>query len=115
MSEMFDDLTAEERKALLKLVCSFVWIDHEVDDDEKAFVRDLLGKLDLEHRERLEVEEWLEVPPPDDALDEVPPKHRRLFISTARRVLDADGKISEDEAQHITLLELLEGAGPENG
>ena len=109
---MFDDLTPAERLSLLKLVCSFAWVDHEVDEREKEFVRDLLARLELGEAEQREVEGWLEDPPPSDALDEVPPAHRRLFVSTARRLLDADGKVTDDEAQQMALLELLEGAGP---
>jgi hypothetical protein len=86
-------LSPADRMRLLKFVCSFAWTDLRISDEERAFVRDLVARLELDQAERIEVARWLNSPPTDDGIDPttIPAEHRRLFVEAARGILEADG------------------------
>ena len=102
-------LDREDRLRLMKFVCSFAWADLEIRDEERAFVKRLMKRLELTPSEKKEVEGWLEVPPPAEEVDpaEVPREHRQLFVDTARAMIASDGVIVENERESLALLELL--------
>lgn len=102
-------LDREDRLRLMRFICSFAWADLEIQDEERAFVRKLVGELELDDAERQQVEEWLQVPPPAEELDpaDIPREHRQIFLDTARAMIVADGKIDPDEAENFALLEAL--------
>ena len=102
-------LDREDRLRLMRFICSFAWADLEIQDEERAFVRKLVGELDLDEGERAQVEEWLQVPPPAEELDptDIPREHRQVFLDTARAMIVADGKIDPEEAENFALLEAL--------
>jgi uncharacterized tellurite resistance protein B-like protein len=106
---MLDSMDREDRLRLMKFVCSFAWADLEVADDERNFVRKLVEWLELDDEEQQQVQKWLEVPPPPEEVDpaEIPHSHRQLFIDTARAMIVADGRVDEDEAESLALLEML--------
>jgi hypothetical protein len=102
-------LGKEERLRLMKFVCSFVWADLRVHDKERAFVRNLMGKLHLDAKEKEQVEHWLKVPPKPHEVDptQIPREHRDLFLDTARAVILADGEVDPEEQINFALLEEL--------
>jgi uncharacterized tellurite resistance protein B-like protein len=102
-------LNSEDRMRLMKFVCSFVWADLVVRDEERAFVRKLATKLGLDAMEWEKVLNWLELPPSPEEVDpnEIPRAHRKLFLDTAREVIAADNEIADDEAEHLQLFEAL--------
>jgi uncharacterized membrane protein YebE (DUF533 family) len=102
-------LDSEDRLRLMKFVCSFAWADLEVKDEERSFVRKMMNRLGLSDEETKLVEEWLEVPPRAEELDpsEIPRAHRELFLDTARAMIVADGRIDQEEAENLVLLEQL--------
>jgi hypothetical protein len=106
---MLDRLDREDRLRLMKFVCSFAWADLEVQDAEKTFVRKMMKKLELTAEERALVEEWLVVPPRAEELDptDIPRAHRQLVLDTARAMIVADGRIDQEEAENLVLLEQL--------
>ncbi len=106
---MLAELQPEDRQRLMRFVCSFAWADLDVQPEERAFVRRLVERLDLDARERMQVSQWLEVPPRPEEVDpqDVPPDHRRLFLEAARQVVAQDGVISDSEAESFELLEQL--------
>lgn len=86
-------LSRDDRMRLLKFVCSFAWADLRITDQERAFVRDLVDRLQLDQDERIQVARWIATPPEGDDVDPttIPAEHRRLFIDAARGILEADG------------------------
>ena len=103
------DLDREERLRLMKFVVSFAWADLEVKDEERDFVRRLIKKLALDDTDRGMVEEWLEVPPRAEEVDpaDIPVEHRQLFLDAIRAMIVADGRVDQDEAENLVLLEAL--------
>ncbi len=102
-------LDREDRLRLMKFVCSFAWADLEVKDEERSFVHKMMKRLGLDAEETKLVEGWLEVPPRAEELDpsEIPRAHRQLFLDTARAMIVADGRVDQDEAENLVLLEQL--------
>lgn len=105
------NLDREERLRLMKFVCSFAWADLEVQDEERDFVRRLVKKLELDDTDRGMVEEWLEVPPRAEEVDpaDIPAEHRQLFLDAVRAMIVSDGRVDQDEAENLVLLEALLG------
>jgi uncharacterized tellurite resistance protein B-like protein len=108
---MLDTLTAVQRTLLMKLVCGCVWADLEVTPEERAHVGTLVAKLGLPPAEAREVERWLEAPPRTEDIDplRVPVEHRQMLLATLREVAAVDGRVSDEEAELIALLEELLG------
>ena len=102
-------LQRTERLRLMKFICSFAWADLEVRDEERAFIAKMMKRLELDEEEEVQVQKWLELPPPPEEIDptEVPREHRQLFIDAARAMIVADGRISEEEAEIFELFEQL--------
>jgi hypothetical protein len=105
----FDALSRGERLQLLRFVTSFAWADLSVTTGERAFVHGLVSRLHLAPEEAMQVEGWLKVPPPPDDVDptQVPREHRQLFLDTVREMVKADGAISPEERENLSLLEQL--------
>ncbi len=104
-------LDREDRMRLMKFVCSFAWADLEIADQERRFVQRMIERLHLKEDEKKQVMEWLVLPPPVEEVDpaQVPSAHRQLFLSAAREIIAADGSISEEERENLSLLEQLLG------
>jgi len=102
-------LSRAERLQLLRFVTSFAWADLSVSDAERAFIHSLVARLHLDAEESRQVEEWIKVPPPPDQVDPttVLHEHRQIFIATVREMVEADGDISEEERENLSLLEQL--------
>ena len=102
-------LRKEERMQLMRFVCSFAWADLEIQDQERAFVVQLMEKLSLNDDEMAQVHEWLQSPPRPEEVDpaRIPLKHRKIFLDTVRKVIEADGSIAPDEQENYRLLELM--------
>ena len=104
-----NELSRSERLQLLRFVTSFAWADLSVSDGEKAFIHSLVARLHLDAEESRQVEEWIKLPPPPDQIDPttVLHEHRQIFIATVREMLEADGNVSEEERENLSLLEQL--------
>jgi uncharacterized tellurite resistance protein B-like protein len=105
------DLSREDRLRLMKFVCSFAWADLEVQDEERTFVKKMMGRLELDQDEQKKVEEWLQVPPPPEEVDPstIPAAHRALFLDTVKQVVAADKVLDPDEHENLQLFEQLLG------
>lgn len=104
------ELNRDERMLLLRLMCSFAWVDLEVRATERAFVSRLTQHLGLDEDERRQVEAWLAKPPPAESVDPalVPRKHRMRFIRAIESVIAIDSEISPLEREQLLLFaELL--------
>ncbi|HEB52714.1 MAG TPA: TerB family tellurite resistance protein [bacterium] len=99
------ELTPAERLDLMKFVCSFVWTDLKVTQEERDLVMRTCGQLGLSAEETAQVEGWLEVPPPADEVDpfRIPREHRELFLKMAEAVVQADGKVVPAESESLRL------------
>ena len=106
---MLETLDREERLRLVKFVCSFAWADLEVQVEEREFVKRLVERLELDDAERGMVDEWLQVPPRPEEVDpaDIPVEHRQLFLDAVRAMIVADGRVDQDEAENLVLLEAL--------
>ena len=115
------NLDREERLRLMKFVCSFAWADLEVQDEERDFVRRLVKKLELDDTDRGMVEEWLQGPPRAGAQSHrssgrccslpavLVGMSRSLFLDAVRAMIVSDGRVDQDEAENLVLLEALLG------
>lgn len=108
---MFDDLSAEERRNLLKLVCAFAWADSQIQDEERAIIAGLVDRLDLGDDDRRDVHFWLQdkehAAELNDVMDLVPKTHRDLFVDVCRELIGSDDQVTSDESQELALLEIL--------
>jgi uncharacterized tellurite resistance protein B-like protein len=102
-------MSREDRRRLMKFVCSFAWADLEVHEKEKVIIRNMMKKLGLDADEMKEVERWFELPPRPEEVDPatIPVKHRELFLDAAREVVAADGRLDEAERESLELLQQL--------
>ncbi|NNL99524.1 MAG: TerB family tellurite resistance protein [Gammaproteobacteria bacterium] len=93
----------------MKFICSFVWADLEVSDEERRFVINTVRRLDMNEDERSQVMAWLQVPPPADEVDPglVPAGHRRLFVNAVTQLVKADNRVARDEQLNLSLFERL--------
>ena len=89
------DLGRPARLRLLQFVCSFA-------------LR-LVQRLDLAEEEAKQVEAWLRLPPPIEAVDpmEIPAAHRKLFLAAIDGVIASDGAIAPEERESLRVLEQL--------
>ena len=106
---MLKDLDGAARLRLMKFVCSFAWADLEVNAKERAFVGDMLRRLEFDSLERAEVEGWLIVPPRPESVDPttIPVAHREIFLNAIRGIIEADGKIDSEEVESLTIFRQL--------
>ncbi|HSD66965.1 MAG TPA: TerB family tellurite resistance protein [Vicinamibacteria bacterium] len=108
-AEDLSRLSPRERLQLLRFVVSFAWSDLAVTPGERAYVHGLVSRLHLTPDEALEVEGWLKLPPSEDDVDPttIPHEHRRLFLDAVREMLAANGGVSPEEKETLSLLEQL--------
>lgn len=112
MIDQMTKLSREERLLLLRCVCGSAWADGSVADEERRFVRKIMGRLDLSSDEVKEVESWLVSPPAPVDARAVPAEHRRLFLETTRLLMFLDGEVvPEERAYFDALSKALAGPG----
>jgi len=106
---VLDEMDRVERLRLMKFVCSFAWADLEVRPEEREFVSQLVRRLELDPEETRQVEQWLKLPPPPEAVDPlaIPLAHREVFIEAIRGVIESDGEVAPEERDSLSLLEQL--------
>ena len=106
---MLDQLSSHDRLQLVRFVCSLAWADLEVRDEERAYIYDLIRRLDLDETESQQVETWLNHPPSPDDLDpgEVSLQHREIFLQHMLEVAKADGELAVEEQEAYELLSQL--------
>ncbi len=106
---MLNRLSRAERMRLMKFVCSFAWMDLTIQSEERAFVARMIQRLELDDDDREQVESWLEAPPSAEEIDptSIPSEHRKIFVRSIEGVIAADGEISMDEREALSLLEEL--------
>ena len=106
---MLSDMSSADRLRLMQFVCSFAWADLEVRPEERAFIGDLMGRLDLGADEELQVQRWLDVPPEPEGLDPtaVPRAHRAAFIEAIEGLIVSDGEVAEEERESLALFKQL--------
>ncbi len=102
---MLKQLNRDERLRLMQFICSFAWADLQIRPEERAFVARMIGRLKLEEEEQRQVQAWLEMPPSPEGVDptQIPMEHRKLFVETIAALITADGEISPEEAENLSL------------
>ena len=103
---MYDSLSRDDRKLLLRFVCAFAWTDLTVTDKERRFVERLIARLGLDGDDAEDVQEWLHVAPAPGSVDakQVPAEHRRIFVEAVRAMLYADGNVDDEEREQFEKL-----------
>jgi hypothetical protein len=98
-------MTPTERMNLMRFVCSFVWTDLKVAQQERDLVMRIAGRLGLTAAESQQVSEWLQVPPNVEEIDPtaVPASHRQLFLQAAELAIKADGRVVPAERDSLAL------------
>ncbi len=106
-------LSSSDRLRLFRFVCSFAWADLEIRQEERAYVARLLRRFQLPEDEVQLVRGWLERPPRAEDIDpmDIPDEQKRLFLETARAMIEADGFVDERESETFGLLEALLNPG----
>lgn len=106
---MLSQLAPQQRMRLMRFVCSFAWADLEIQPEERAFVSDLMGRLEFDAEDRRQVNQWLELPPRPEDVDPtgIPLEHRRIFVASVKGVIDADGEVTDEERSALALFEQL--------
>ena len=100
---MLDGLKPAERELLFRFLCAFAWVDGEVSDEERRFVRRLMAKVELTDAERLDVESWFLHAPESKSVDpaQIPAEHRRLFVDSMRALIFMVGLVTESERAYL--------------
>jgi uncharacterized tellurite resistance protein B-like protein len=103
------ELSREERLLLMRFVCSFAWADLEVKQEERELVASLIRRLQLDDEEKRQVLQWLETPPPPEAVDPrlVPREHRMKFLRAVESTVTVDGEVSPEERESLILFAQL--------
>ncbi|MCH2170859.1 TerB family tellurite resistance protein [Myxococcota bacterium] len=106
---MLNEMDRTERLKLMKFVCSFAWADLQVRTAERAFVAQLIRRLNLDDDDKKQVREWLEVPPAPETVDptQIPVEHRVAFLDEIEGVVISDGEIAPEERENLELLREL--------
>ena len=99
-------MTRDERLLLLKVVCAFAWVDLEIKQGERNFIRRLVRRFALDAEDAAQVDAWLEVAPSPGSVDpaRVPADHRQAFLEAARAVIYADGDVDTEEQLELEKL-----------
>ena len=94
-----NDLNAEERLLLMRLVCAFAWVDSVLTETEKAFALRLMERLELDEQQCAQAHAWLARPMATSDLDiqKVPARHREVFLDAVMGMVEADGYFSDAE------------------
>lgn len=109
MLEAVKQLAPRSRKQLIQLACVAAWSDLEVAEAERDVIVGLAADLGLTGDDMEDVRAWLDSPPPDFDPQDVPRRHRALFLDTLARVIAADGRIDPEECETLRILgELVE-------
>ena len=98
-------LNKTDRLRLMRFVCSFAWVDLEVNDKERALVKRMVQTLRLDAEEKKQVQGWLEKPPRPEEVDPttVPRGHRQLFVDAIKAMIVADGVVTSEEVEDLKL------------
>jgi hypothetical protein len=93
----------------MRFVCSFAWADLKVSQQERRRIGDLVRRLGLSAAEASQVAAWIEVPPPAEEVDpeQIPARHRQMFLEEAKAIIEADGVMAESERDTYRLLEQM--------
>ena len=104
-------MTSAERMNLMRFVCSFVWTDLKVAQQERDLVMRIAGRLGLTEPESKQVAQWLQSPPNVEEVDPtgVPAAHRKLFLQAAELAIKADGRVVPAERDSLALFRSLLG------
>lgn len=93
----------------MKFVCSFAWTDLKIQDEEKELIEKMIDTDEFDQADRMQVSEWLQVPPPAGDVDptQIPAAHRQQFLAAVRAVVSADGRVVPAERDSLELFEGL--------
>jgi uncharacterized tellurite resistance protein B-like protein len=109
-----DGLTEDERVDLMRFLCSFAWVDGEVQAQERTVLERVLGGLGLSTEARAKASAWLFAPPDMEGFDfgAITPDKRGLFIDHAFEVASAHGGLAAEEMRHLQMfMRFADGAG----
>lgn len=108
-ARMIEELTRDDKLRLIRFVCSFAWADLSVDENERQFVRELVGRIGLDEEAHALAMKWLEHPPTEEELDpySVPDAHKKLLLEFALEMVAADGRVDRMEVENFMIFESM--------
>jgi len=106
---MLDQLDRTVRLRLLRIVTAVAWVDGEVHERERDFVKRLIERMKLSAGDREIALGYLDEPPRAHEVDPTKlERDRRLeVLILAREMVQADGSVNEAEQECIDALESL--------
>jgi len=78
--------TEEQRHTLIALACAVAWSDGVVEEEERAFVHELVARFAGESLPPSELERWLRDGPPQARISALPKELGEMFFYDAMRL-----------------------------
>jgi uncharacterized tellurite resistance protein B-like protein len=109
MLDKLDKLDRTTRLRLLRIVAAAAWVDGEVQDAERAFVKKLLDRLSVPDDERKAALGYLDSPPHPAEVDpnKLPHDVRETLVSLVKELVASDATTTDEERETVQHLEEL--------
>jgi tellurite resistance protein len=107
--KMHGRFSEKAKRRIIRFAIACAWADLELDESELAVIFDLAEELRLDAIGRALLVEWIAMPPAPEDVDPttLDPEEARLCLVIAKRVIEADGKKTEEECALYALLREL--------
>jgi hypothetical protein len=104
--QMHGRFSEKAKRRIMRFAIACAWADLELDAAELDVIFELALELRLDAIGRALLFEWIEMPPAPEDVDptQLDPAEARLCLAIAKRVIEADGKKTEEECALYSLL-----------
>lgn len=106
---MLNKLDPTTRLRLLRIVAAAAWVDGEVQDAERAFVKKLMDRLAVPEAERKTAYAYLDSPPHPAEVDpnKLPHDVRETLVALVKEIVASDANTTDEERETVQHLEEL--------
>lgn len=103
------EMNRTNKLSLMRFMCNAAWGDVEVQPEERDYIVKVANRLGLDENDMASVDLWLKSPPPIDSVDPtaIPAHHVKTFLKEMQAIIDADGVVTDDEADLMSLMKEL--------
>jgi hypothetical protein len=107
--KMHGRFSEKAKRRIMRFAIACAWADLELDEAELDVIFELAAELRLDAIGRALLVEWVEMPPAPEDVDPtlLDAKEARACLVIAKRVIEADGKKTEEECALYALLSEL--------
>ena len=95
-----DELSRDDRRALLAMWCQVAWADGKIEDAERDFIHAMWEEMGKDVVSGTELAAWI-AEGPSFSPAEASPQTRRLFVRKALELARADGQADVEEVDTI--------------